>query len=72
LDVVVKRLFDIADLARRQREQRQPVIVVELTRRLGEWQRQLEELAAGPRAKRLLKAYPKLRRLEKRARQLAR
>ncbi|MBA3264009.1 MAG: alpha/beta hydrolase [Thermoleophilaceae bacterium] len=35
-------------------------------------ERQLERLAASPRAKRLLKRHPKLNRLEKQARQLAR
>ena len=35
-------------------------------------QRQLERLAASPRAKRILKSHPKLNRLEKRARRLAR
>jgi hypothetical protein len=35
-------------------------------------ERQLQRLAASPRAQRLLKQHPKLRRVEKRARQLAR
>jgi len=35
------------------------------------YERQLERLATGPRAKRLLKQHPQLRRLEKRARALA-